>query len=71
MAATKRLVRTSSFVRMPVCTPEKKSGWECNAMTTFSRAVFPARSPMPLMDPSTCCAPARTAASELATAMPM
>ena len=52
MAATMRLVLTSSFVRIPVPAPEKKSGRECSAMTTSSRAVFPARSPMPLMVPS-------------------
>ena len=39
-------------------------------MTISSSAAFPARSPMPLIVPSTWVAPARTAASVLATAMP-
>ena len=71
ISATMRLVFTSSRVRMPVSRPEKKSGREWTAMTTSSSAVFPARSPMPLIVPSTCRAPARMAARELATAIPM
>ena len=42
----------------------------CSAMTISSSAALPARSPRPLMVHSTCRAPARTPASELATAMP-
>jgi len=40
------------------------------AITISSSAALPARSPMPLMVHSTCRQPARTPASELATAMP-
>ncbi len=39
-------------------------------MTTSSSAAFPARSPIPLIVHSTCLAPPRTPASELATAIP-
>ena len=42
----------------------------CSAITTSSSAQLPARSPMPFTAHSTCRAPPRTAASELATAMP-
>jgi hypothetical protein len=41
-----------------------------SAMTISSMAVLPARSPMPLIVHSTWRAPARMAASELATASP-
>ena len=40
------------------------------AMTTSSSEALPARSPMPFTAHSTCVAPARTAASELAVASP-
>ena len=40
------------------------------AAAISSKAAFPARSPMPLMVHSTCCAPAATAARVLATAKP-
>ena len=40
------------------------------AITTSSSAVLPARSPRPLMVHSICRAPASTAASEFAVAMP-
>ncbi len=40
------------------------------AITTSSSAALPARSPRPLIVHSTCRAPASTAASALATAMP-
>jgi len=40
------------------------------AITTSSSAALPARSPMPLTVHSICRAPARTPASEFATAMP-
>ncbi len=40
------------------------------AITTSSSEALPARSPMPLTVHSICRAPARTAASEFATAMP-
>ena len=41
-----------------------------SAITTSSSAVLPARSPRPLIVHSICRAPASTAASELAVAMP-
>ena len=41
-----------------------------NAITISSKAVFPARSPKPLIVHSTCLAPASTAAKELAVAIP-
>jgi len=41
-----------------------------SAITISSSAALPARSPMPLTEHSICRAPPRTAASELATAMP-
>ncbi len=57
-------------VWMPVVHPPKTSGRVFSAMTTSSSAALPARSPMPLTVTSTCRAPAWTAASVLATAMP-
>ncbi len=48
----------------------KKSRRVRRAMTTSSKAAFPARSPIPLMHPSTCRMPALTAARLLATAIP-
>jgi hypothetical protein len=55
---------------MPVRHPSKTSGRVFRAMTTSSMAALPARSPMPLIVTSICLAPACTAASVLATAMP-
>src|SRR5258706_4329431 len=48
----------------------KKSERVFTAMTISSSDALPARSPRPLSVHSTCLAPAITAASELATAMP-
>ena len=48
----------------------KKSLRVFMAMTISSSEALPARSPMPLMVHSTCRAPARTAARQLATARP-
>ncbi len=67
---TRRLVGTRSSVRMPVRQPPYRSGRVARAMTISSSAALPARSPMPLIVTSTCRAPAWTAASVLATAMP-
>ena len=66
---TRRLVRAISLVSTPV-SQSKRSLRVRSAMTTSSREVLPARSPMPLMAHSTWVAPARTAASELAVARP-
>ena len=68
-SATRRLVRVISRVLMPVVRP-KRSFRVWMAITTSSREAFPARSPMPFTQTSTCRAPARTAARELATARP-
>ena len=48
----------------------KKSLRVLSAITISSREALPARSPMPLIVHSICRAPARMAASELATAWP-
>ncbi|GBD28273.1 hypothetical protein HRbin31_00286 [bacterium HR31] len=56
-------------VSTPTRSP-KTSRRVTRAMITSSRAALPARSPMPLMVPSTCRAPACTPARELATAIP-
>ena len=54
---------------MPVSAP--KNAWRVlSAITISSSDALPARSPMPLRQHSTCVAPPRTAASELATASP-
>ena len=55
---------------MPVVMPANMSLRTRMAMTTSSSEQLPARSPMPLMVHSTWRAPARTAASEFATARP-
>ena len=70
MRLMSRELLTISRVFMSVVTLPKTSGRVRSAMTTSSSAALPARSPMPLIVPSTCRAPARTAASELATARP-
>ena len=70
MRATMREVRTISRVLILSVTSPNCPARVRRAMMTSSRATFPARSPMPLMVPSTCRAPARTAARELATARP-
>src|SRR5207244_10586348 len=54
---------------MPVVTP-KFSLRTASATTTSSSEAFPALSPMPLIVHSICRTPARTAASEFATARP-
>jgi len=56
-------------VSAPISTP-KKSWRVFTAMMISSVEVFPARSPMPLMAPSICLAPAWIDDSELATASP-
>jgi hypothetical protein len=66
---TRRLVRWSSFVSTRVVSPNR-SFRVLSAITTSSSAALPARSPMPLTQHSTWRAPTRTAASELATAIP-
>ena len=69
IAASSRDVRASCRVCTFVATPKC---WlrVCNAITISSSEAFPARSPMPLIVHSTCRAPARTPASEFATARP-
>ena len=72
---TSWLVRQISLVLISVWRPSlaglaKKSARVRIAMTTSSSAALPARSPRPLIVHSTCRAPLRTPASELATAMP-
>ena len=57
MRADSRLVATSCVVSTPVWTPNR-SARVFSAMTTSSSAQLPARSPMPLMAPSTWRAPA-------------
>ena len=66
---TSRLVRAISTVSTPV-SQAKYSPRVRMAITTSSSEALPARSPMPLTAHSTCVAPARTAASELAVARP-
>src|SRR5437879_4600588 len=55
--------------RTPVLSP-KLFLRTASATTTSSRDAFPARSPIPLIVHSICRTPARTAASEFATASP-
>ena len=69
ISETRRLVRYSSRASISVWT-RKKSARVRIAMMISSSAAFPARSPMPLMVPSTWRAPFRTPYSVLATAMP-
>ena len=66
---TSREVRKSWVWSKRVATP-KTSGWSRTAIATSSRAVLPARSPIPLMQPSTWRAPARMPMRELAVARP-
>ncbi len=69
MLESRRLVGNRRLLSMPVCSP-KSASRVLIAITTSSSEQLPARSPMPLMVHSTWRAPARTAARELATAMP-
>ena len=66
---SRRLVRTSSVVTIDVSNGSQ-SGFTFVAITISSSDALPARSPMPLIVHSTCRHPARSAASELATASP-
>ena len=68
-AATSFEARVSMVASMPVQNGNT-SLRTFIAITTSSSAALPARSPMPLMVHSICRAPARTPASEFATAMP-
>ena len=69
MSLTKRLVRYSWVVSTPTLIP-KKSLRVAKPMITSSMEAFPALSPMPLMQPSTCLAPTWTAARLFATERP-
>jgi hypothetical protein len=67
--ATRRDVRAISRASRPVVSPSVVR-CVCSTVTTSSSAALPARSPMPLTHTSTCLAPARRPATELAVARP-
>ena len=62
-------VQAISRVTAPVDTPTSADR-VCRSITISSKDAFPARSPIPFTAHSTCRAPARTPANELATASP-
>ena len=70
MRLTRRLVRVISGVTTPHHSPPRASARVRRIIAISSTLALPARSPMPLMQPSTWRAPTCTPASELATARP-